>query len=462
MSGPEKLQGVAESVAAAAARWRSGVLAGVFLGIAVLTAVSGTLRSAGLPAVPQFDQRGMDRVVLELLSDVRGRVERQQGDAEVWGQYGMCLVQHDRPREALVCFREARRLDPQNPRWPWFSAMILEQTDLAAAVAELQLAFDLAPDAAHVRLKLAATKLAQGDWATTEELLRPMTKDSAAAAASLLERARAARLRNAPSDVLQILDEGRGQSRGLSAELLEEAAVAALQSGQPDRARSLRQESVLYPRQPRVEDPWLAGLRAFDVSGGAESAVADQLRAQGRLEDAAARLGALARRFPDRSRPALNLALARRDQGQSEQAAAELRQLAARFPGDPLVHFHLAVTEAQLGRIESAMAELAASLRLKPDYGMARSAYADLLAAGGRLSEAVGEAERAVADSPDEIWIHFGLIRLLLAANQVDRALQAIDLVAALPDVHGKSEQVELQRLRKELGAAVQAQGGIE
>lgn len=456
MSGPESQR----TVPVVAARWRSGVLAGVFLGISVLVAVSGRNRAAIHIPVPQFDQRGMDRVVLALLSDVRGRVERQQGDAEAWGQYGMCLLQHDRPREALLCFRQARRLDSLNPRWPWFSAMILEQTDLAAAVAELQLAFNLAPDAVHVRLKLAATKLAQGDWATTEELLRPIAKDSAAAAASLLERARAARLRNTPSEVLKILEDGREQSSSLSAELLEEAAVAALQSGQSELARSLRLEAVQYPRQPQVEDPWLAGLRAFDVSGGADSAAADQLRAQGRLEDAAARLAVLARRFPDRSRPALNLALARRDQGQPEQALAELRKLVKRFPGDPLVHFHLAVTEAQLGRIEPALANLSESLRLKPDYGIARSALADLLAAGGRVSEAVVEAERAVMDSPGEIWIHFGLIRLLITAGQLDRARQAMDLASALPDVHGKNEQVELQQLREGLAAAVQGQGG--
>ena len=456
MSGPESQR----TVPVVAARWRSGVLAGVFLGISVLVAVSGRNRAVSRAEVPQFDQRGMDRVVLALLSDVRGRVERQQGDAEAWGQYGMCLLQHDRPREALLCFRQARQLDSQNPRWPWFSAMILEQTDLAAAVAELQLAFDLAPDAVHVRLKLATTKLAQGDWATTEELLRPIAKDSAAAAASLVERARAARLRNTPSEVLKILEDGREQSSSLSAELLEEAAVAALQSGQSELARSLRLEAVQYPRQPQVEDPWLAGLRAFDVSGGADSAAADQLRAQGRLADAAARLAALARRFPDRSRPALNLALARRDQGQPDSAVAELRQLVKRFPKDPLVHFHLAVTEAQLGRIEPALANLSESLRLKTDYGIARAALADLLAAGGRLSEAVVEAERAAVDSPGEIWIHFGLIRLLITAGQLDRARQAMDLASALPDVHGKNEQVELQQLREGLAAAVQAQGG--
>lgn len=447
---------------AGAARWRSGLLAGLFLGIAVLPVMFGGSWSADLPGVPQFDERGMDRVVLELLRDVRARVERQPGDAEAWGQYGQCLLQHERPREALACFRRAGQLDSTNPRWPWFSAMILEQTDLESAAADLRLAFQLSPDALHVRLKLAATELALGDPTAAEELLRPVPLESSAASLSVLQRARAARLRNAPQDVLKILNEVRGISGVLSAELLQEAAMAAFQSGQPELAQELRQQARQHPPQQDFADPWLAGLRAFDVSGGADSVVADQLRAQGRLGEAATRLALLARRFPDRSRPALNLALARRDQGQVREAAADLRQLSERFPQDPLVRFHLGVTEAQLGSFEAARVALNDCLRLKPDYGVARAALADLLAAGGQLSEALTEVERAVADAPGEIWIHFGRIRLLLVAGQLDRVREALELVAALPAAQGKNERLELEQLRRELAAALTAQGAIK
>jgi len=445
------------------ARNRSTILTIAFALLAVLAGALGQRLSSAKPAVPRVEQRGMDRVVQELFSDVRGRVERQPWDPQSWGQYGMCLLQHERPREALLCFGQARKLDPGNPRWPWYTVMILEQTDLAAAAVELEQAFALAPDALHVRLKLAATKLALGDATVAEELLQEIPPESAAAADSVLQRVRAARLRNAPLEALKILDNARKRNSGLSSDLYQEAAVAALQAGQPQLAASLRAESLLQPPLQPFPDPWLAALRAFDVSGGVDSAAADQLRGQGRLPEAAARLAALARRFPDRSRPALNLALTLRDQGQLEQAANDLQDLAGRFPMDPLVHFHLAVTYAQLGQQDAAVKSLHICLQIKPDYGLARSALADLLAAAGRSPEAVSEAERAVADSPGELWVHFGLVRLLLSAGQLSRARQVLDQTAALPTAAGALEQAELRRLREDLQAAEKdSQGGAE
>ena len=445
------------------ARGRSALLATAFATLAVLMIVLGRRLSSVTPIVPRVDQRGMDRVVLELFSDVRGRVERQPWDPQSWGQYGMCLLQHERPREALLCFGQASELDSGNPRWPWYTAMILEQTDLAAAVAQLERVFALAPDALHVRLKLAATKLALGDSVVAEELLRDVPSESAAAADSMLQRVRAARLRNAPLEALKILDNARKFKSSLSSDLYQEAAVAALQAGQPNVAASLRAESLQQPPLQPFPDPWLAALRAFDVSGGVDSTTADQLRGQGRLSEAATRLAALARRFPDRSRPALNLALARRDQGQLEQALDDLQKLAERFPTDPLVHFHLAVTLAQLGRQDAATSSLHTCLQIKPDYGLARSALADLLAAGGRLSEALSEAERAVADSPSELWVHFGQVRLLLAGGQLSRARTVLDQAASLPAAGGAGEQAELRRLLEDLEAADRgSQGGAK
>lgn len=445
------------------ARIRSALLACAFAILAVLVVVLGRRISSGTLAAPRVDQPGMDRVVQELFSDVRGRVERQPWNPQSWGQYGLCLLQHERPREALLCFRQASELDSGNPRWPWYAAMILEQTDLAAAATELERAFTRSPDALHVRLKLAATKLAMGDSAAAEKLLWDVPLESAAAAESVLQQVRAARLRNAPLDALKILDKARSVSMSLSSELFQEAAVAALQAGQPELAKSLRAESLQQPPLQPFHDPWLAALRAFDVSGGVDSATADQLRGQGRLFEAATRLAALARRFPDRSRPALNLALARRDQGQLEEAADDLRGLAERFPADPLVHFHLAVTQAQLGQSDAATKSLRNCLQLKPDYGVARSALADLLAADGRLSEALSEAERAVADSPGELWVHFGLVRLLLSGGQLSRARQVLDLAASLPTAGGAGEQAELRRLHEDIEAAEQgSQGGAK
>lgn len=43
---------------------------------------------------------GASPAVLDLLQDLRSRVERQPDSASAWGDYGLCLMQHERPREA--------------------------------------------------------------------------------------------------------------------------------------------------------------------------------------------------------------------------------------------------------------------------------------------------------------------------------------------------------------------------
>jgi predicted Zn-dependent protease len=79
------------------------------------------------------------------------------------------------------------------------------------------------------------------------------------------------------------------------------------------------------------------------------------------------------------------------------------------------------------------------------------------------LSEALSEAERAVADSPSELWVHFGQVRLLLAGGQLSRARTVLDQAASLPAAGGTGEQAELRRLLEDLEAADNgSQGGAK
>lgn len=448
----------AASASSAASR-RSLTAAGVCLGIALAAFWFAQHRRIPVAEIPVIDQPAMDRMVSELLRDVRQRVERQPDDADAWGEYGMCLLQHERPREALICFLQAQQLDGTEPRWAWFAASIFEQTDLTAAQRQLETVLKLLPDAPHVRLRLASMKLAAGDPAAAEQLLLPLAADPQAAAECAVQRLRAARLRGDAAAAIELLAAAE-KAGAVSNRLLEEAAVAVLQAGRPDEAKALQTKAANAPPLISVTDPWSAGLLAFDISGSVSSVQADQLRQQGRYGEAASRLAALARRFPDRSRPALNLALAKREQGDLQAALQELRELVVRFPTDPMVGFHLAVTEAQLGNTAAARDVLQSCLRQKPDYGIARAALADLLAADGLVDEGILEVERAVADSPGDVWIRFSLIRLLLTAGRSERAAEQLQLVATSAAARGAAEQQELQRLQRELTAIESGQQG--
>src|SRR5688572_6171737 len=95
--------------------------------VVVMVCFAGTLwfarrsKSAPVPAVDASRLEPSARQILEArIAEVRSRGK----SAEAWGELGSVLRAFDLPREAAECFAEAERLDPANPRWPYFQAML--------------------------------------------------------------------------------------------------------------------------------------------------------------------------------------------------------------------------------------------------------------------------------------------------------------------------------------------------
>ncbi len=430
--------------------WSSLAVAGV-LAAGLLVWQAGFRQP--LPTIPQFFGHGASRAVVSLLTDLRDRLQRQTHSASAWGDYGMALMQHERPAEAMQCFAAAASLAPQDPRWPHLTGVILEQTDVQRAAVQYAAAVALQPNAAQSELRLISILITLGQFQSAELRLQQLARRFPREPDVWLQRIRLARLMNAPDQALQWLQAAR-QQQTVSDLLLREVAGIQLQQGQSDSARQLLEESRHAQPHVAVRDPWLEQLRAFDASGAVASAQADLQRQQGRLDQAVRTLSTLASRFPERSRPALNRALALRDQGNTAEALAGLSNLAAGFPEDPLVHFHLAVTTAQVGQQTQAMQSLERCLQLKPDYGLARAVRADLLDAAGQAAAAVAEYRQAVLDTPGDPWIRFGLVHLLLKQKQLSEAAAALQPVKALLSPGQQAEQSELQRLQTELKQA--------
>lgn len=422
-------------------------------GAALVVALFGF--RASLPEIPQVSQQG-SKAVLSLLSDLQQRLQRQPRSVTAWGDYGMALMQHERPAEALQCFAAAAVLDPTDPRWPHLTGVILEQTDLQQAAASFATAVRLQPNAHQSRLRLVSVLLTLGQFQSAESEFQQLAERCPREPDVWLQRIRLARLVAAPDQAVQSLQTAR-QQQAISDLLLREMAGVYLQQGQNELADQLLAESRTAPPHSSFRDPWLDQLKAFDASGVVASAQADLQRQQGRLDQAIRTLSTLAGRFPERSRPALNRALALRDQGDVAASAAELSQLAEKFPEDPLIHFHLAVTTAQAGQPARALEQIERCLQLKSDYGIARAVKADLLDASGQSAAAVTEYLQAVADAPGDPWIRFGLVHLLLRQKQIPEALEALQPVAAMLSSEQQAEQAELQRLQAELKQATHA-----
>src|SRR5579875_1225902 len=67
---------------------------------------------------PNPDLDGVDPAVAAVITKERRAVLTVPRDAAAWGRLGEVLELFNFRKDALVCFAQAERLDPRQPRWP--------------------------------------------------------------------------------------------------------------------------------------------------------------------------------------------------------------------------------------------------------------------------------------------------------------------------------------------------------
>ncbi len=420
----------------------------VILILAVAIVLWTGAESSRVTTPPGVQISGINPDLLDAIDRAKAKLQRIPRSADAWGNYGMLLMQNERPREALICFDEAIRYDDANPKWYYFSGIILEQTDLGKAFSRFESSHTRMLNYVPTILKMGTIRITMGQYDHAEKILDSARVTSPGAAEIWVQLVRLKRLQGKPRDAIKLLTDARSVN-AISAELLRECAIAEMQCGHADQARLLSAESKTAAAGNLVQDTWLDETRLFDFSGSVASSKADSLRQYGQFDEAARTLASLSRRFPDRSRPALNLALMLRDQGQVAEAMQSLNKLVDGFPDDPLLRFHQAVLLAQTGSTpDVVIAALNEAIRLKPDYGTARAALADTLARQGKRQEAIIQHEKAVQDSPGDPWIRFGFVSELIQQRRKDEAELQLEQIAALLRPDQAEEQLEMERLR--------------
>lgn len=434
-----------------------GIAIGVTLTFVVALVIWKFAENSALTTPPNVDVSGVHADLLDAIDRARGKLERMPRSPDAWGNYGMLLMQNERPKEALTCFDQAIRYDDANPKWYYFAGVILEQTDLAEALSHFESSHERMLDYVPTMLRIGTIQVTLGRFDQAEKAFDDARVTSPGTTEAWVQLVRLKRLQGRPYDAVQLLADARSLNAH-SADLLQECAIAEMQCGHADQARLLSAESKNVEPGNAVQDTWLDEIRLFDFSGSVASSNADSLRQYGQIEEAARTLASLSRRFPDRSRPALNLALMLRDQGRMGEAMQSLNGLVGQFPEDPLLRFHQAVLLAQTGSPpDRVIAALNEAIRLKPDYGTARAALADVLGRQGKHDEAYAQHEKAVQDSPGDPWIRFGFASALIERGRKNEAESQLEQIATLLQSDQTAEQLELSKLRLRVSAMSQS-----
>src|SRR5262249_44636533 len=111
---------------------------------------------------------GVDPAVVKAVEAARAEVRQSPRSAAAWGRLGMVLAANNFAAQALDCLARAERLQPDDPRWPHYQALLLAGGDPPAAVPDWQRAVVRGDDARRAAPQLRLAELLLGLGRTDE------------------------------------------------------------------------------------------------------------------------------------------------------------------------------------------------------------------------------------------------------------------------------------------------------
>ena len=147
------------------------------------------------------------------------------------------------------------------------------------------------------------------------------------------------------------------------------------------------------------------------------------LKAQGKLQEAAASYAAALADHPNHVGALFNLGLVLQTQGNLEQAAASYRRALSHKPDYAEAHGNLGNTLQAQGKLEEAVACYGRALTYRPNYAEVHSNLGNVLMGQGKYAEAAASHQRALPHKPDYAEAHNNLGLVLLEQGDVDAAV---------------------------------------
>jgi tetratricopeptide (TPR) repeat protein len=402
-------------------------------------------RSPPLP--PDIDAAEFDPAVAAAVKQARGAVLRTPRSGAAWGRLGLVLVAHHIDTEACLCFAQAEKLDPRNPRWPYLQAMLLSLEDSDQAIRKLQRTTELCNSESVVpRLRLGEALLAQGRLEAAEnEIRKVLRRDDSNVRAHLdlarvaFQRDRADECRNEVSRALHDM-----HTRKAAHQLLAEIE---LHRGNRGAAVDALRMATSLPDDETWPDPFLADLARLRTGREAAIERAQQLLGQERYSEAAAVLQATVENYPDAHYAWLLLGRALGGLGRIADAERALRTSLRLQCDSSETHFQLGAILFVQSDLAGASAAFRRAVELRPDFAQAHYMLGQCRLQTGDENGAIEEFRTVARCRPDHAEALAALAELLMAHGERAEGLVHLRRAAAM---HPQNEKLKQQLERAE------------
>jgi tetratricopeptide (TPR) repeat protein len=380
---------------------------------------------------PTPDLEGVDPAVAAVITKERRAVLAAPRDASAWGRLGEVLELYNYRKDAFVCFAQAERLDPRQPRWPYHQGYLLLWDNAEESLPHLRRAVErndrqaAGPTGETMRLRLSETLLAQGHLDEAEESFYRLLQREPMHPRAYLGLGRLAMQRQEWKEALPHLQQAVADNRTARAAAL---ALAELYEQFDDESAAAQARAKLekLPADPTWPDPILDEIQRFNTGKRSRIMQADQLFKQGRAAEAIALYRQVVQDYPnaDDAWTSLGQALYRAgDFARAERALQKTVELAPRFAE---AHNYLGLALMSQGKLADAASAFRRATNLKPDFALAYTNLGRCLIQQKDYPAAIEAFRAAVRYMPNYAAAHIGLAELLHQTHQDDEALDEL------------------------------------
>lgn len=428
-------------------RRRLGVQRWALLGGILLLLVGACSRQEAslrgeLEALPQPDLTSFEAAVQEQLSRRHQEAEASlaawtspEAVAEALGSLGRHYDVYELLSAAESCYRNAHLLAPEDYRWTYHLAVVMQATGrLDEAERLFRRALELQPGNLPAQVRLAETLVdANRPEAARQALDRALSLDSECALAHYF---------------LGLLEQGEGHSAAAvthlqrTLELQPRATIVHYPLAQALRAEGRLEEARRYAEslgndEVRLADPLVQALGELRAGAAAHIRRAAKAQVDGYFEAAQREYELAIAADPENPEARQGLGAMFVEKGEIDAAIEQYTMSLDLGAGNAAqVHLNLGALEILRGQLEPGLSHYRKALEIEPQLDTAHFALAKALADAGRYGEAVTSYRRLLDVQPDSVAARLNLGLALArqgrldAARQVQRDVLALDVTA--------------------------------
>jgi tetratricopeptide (TPR) repeat protein len=427
--------------------------------------------------LPTIDLERHEAPVRDAISGAMGDVRAKPRSGATWGRLGMVLAIHDDREDARYCFQQARRLSPNEPRWPYYLGhSYLPDYEAALPFLREAAARSRQSDNPSAVLLLGEVLLLKGDLAesaqTFERILEREPEDMRAHFNLGVVCLGLQCPEKAVDHLTRSLKDPAARKKA-SAQLAAAHAALAARPGltaaerleHQTAAERFSRDAATLPEDAPWPDPYLAEVAALDVSRRRSLDRAVTLLNAGKNEEAVTLLQQIVRRYPDED-TYLELGRALIATRQYDQAEESFRQCLKIRPEHAQGHYLLGLVLFRQGlhhwnatpsdrrpavaRFQEAARHLERTIELMPTHSLAHAYRGRCLRYLDRPAEAEAALRAAIQQNPRQTDAYIFLSNLLSEQGKSDEARKVLDDArAAVPE--DTNVRRALERLGKTL-----------